>query len=57
MTSWWDLRDEQSWWQLFDDSPVSTPTMDVYVSTLAQPIGFVWLSKPRYRVKAGSRKV
>lgn len=24
---------------------------------LAQPIGFVWLSKPRYRVKAKSRKL
>jgi len=57
MTSWWGIRDEQSWWQLFDDSPVVAPTMDVYVSTLVQPIGFVWLGKPRYRVKAGSRKV
>ena len=32
------------------------PNLSVYDGGLMQPIGFVWTYKPRYRVKAVSRK-
>jgi hypothetical protein len=50
----------EAWWHRdyfrLEDSPQSKSAYvdDVH---LAQPVGFVWFRKPRYRVKAQSRKV
>lgn len=33
------------------------PTFNVDDVHFMQPIGFVWFSKPRYRVKAGRRVI
>jgi hypothetical protein len=33
------------------------PRFEVDDTQFVQPVGFVWFSKPRYRVKAKSRKV
>lgn len=33
------------------------PSLEVDDVQFVQPVGFVWFSKPRYRVKAPSRKV
>ncbi len=48
---WWSRE-----WYRLEDAPHSKSTSvdDVH---LAQPIGFVWHRKPRYRVKAKSRKL
>lgn len=52
-------QEPRSWWDIdfdFLPTPRTTSTQVDYVH-LAQPIGFVWHSKPRYRVKARTRKV
>lgn len=46
-----------AWWQLMDDQPSFVPSMEVHDSAFVQPIGFIWFYKPRYRVKAKSRKI
>jgi hypothetical protein len=46
------------WWYQWDEGrEFSPPGMEVDDVRFVQPVGFVWLSKPRYRVKAGSRKM
>lgn len=44
----------------YDDGDLYNPGLphfDVDDVQFVQPVGFVWFSKPRYRVKAISRKV
>ena len=36
---------------------VPLPEFEIDDVPLMQPVGFVWFGKPRYRVKAGSRRV
>lgn len=45
------------WWTYDEDEPVDRPTIEVDDVPLMQPIGFIWHSKPRYRVKAVGRKI
>lgn len=50
----------KAWWQTDDFAPCGVTerqTCEVDDVPPMQPIGFVWFTKPRYRVKAGSRKI
>jgi hypothetical protein len=47
----------RAWWQYMDDHFPGVPGMAVDDVRFVQPVGFVWFHKPRYRVKAGRRKV
>jgi hypothetical protein len=38
-----------------DDWRVTVPSMSVDDVHFVQPVGFVWFSKPRYRIKCGRR--
>ena len=46
-----------AWWQLLDDERPTVPGMMVDDVYFVQPVGFVWFHKPRYRVKAKSRRL
>lgn len=53
-------QNPQSWWQEDDFAPCETverPTIEVDDVPLMQPIGFIWFTKPRYRVKAVGREI
>ena len=41
------------WYEVY---PLSVPSMEVDDVRFAQPVGFVWFSRPRYRVKAVGRR-
>lgn len=45
-----------AWWQYIDTDSVAVPSFTVDDVRFVQPVGFVWFSKPRYRVKAGTRR-
>ena len=50
----------KAWWQEDDFAPcemVDHRTIEVDDVPLMQPIGFIWFTKPRYRVKAESRSI
>lgn len=42
----------RAWWQYLDNKEIHVPGMEVDDVHFLQPVGFVWFSKPRYRVKA-----
>lgn len=42
------------WLTVYAETP---PNFEVDNVRFVQPVGFVWFSKPRYRIKAKSRKV
>lgn len=47
----------KAYWDEFEDlPPVEIPSMQVDDVEMAQPVGFIWTYKPRYRVKAAMRK-
>lgn len=48
-SAWWDAEDGMP--------PADVPEFEVDDVAFVQPIGFVWFSRPRYRVKALSRKL
>lgn len=45
----------RAWWQFISDGHSSVPEFMVDDVHFVQPVGFVWLQKPRYRIKAGRR--
>lgn len=47
----------RSWWQIVDDDTPERLSCEVDDVHFVQPVGFVWFIKPRYRVKAVSRKI
>jgi hypothetical protein len=46
------MVDEPSW----AEDTAMRDTIEVIDVDFVQPVGFVWFSKPRYRIKAKSRK-
>lgn len=45
------------WWEFVDEPSVALPQFEVDDVQFVQPVGFVWHTKPKYRIKARSRKV
>jgi len=47
----------KSWWEFIPEEAGNEAHIEVDDVEFVQPVGFVWLYKPRYRVKAASKKL